>query len=658
MFEFFLTRGVTAVAWIGGAIGAGIVIYALLDTALDTGLDSALETGQDPAPQVTLPEPLARPEIASVTPGETAPKGENSAAPTTRDDLEQPLVNSVEAEPSEQEAAPIGVRAAKVPVETEKPASKATVEDVAKDGDPVATETTAVAAPVAQENSAAETSVQETVAAETTSEETAPQETTAAQETASQEKIDAQETVAAQDAARPASDQTDQDLSQDALQVARPSSGNETEPAAQAVATEPESPSAPLDAEVASDVVQPEQEIEPTPEAAVTQTGSAALATAQETETPSAASEVSNETTVVASAQADSAVEPKAAPEPVTQEETAKDETAKEETGQEEPIQDALAATNVPPNPEATNQEPEQTTAAILSPNVPEAGKISGNAPTFDLIRIDSKGSAVFAGRAEPNANVDILANGALLGTATASPNGEFVALLETPETASPQTIELVARALDGGVARSAEPVIVLGRLSEPERPQVADVEAAADVAMPAVVRTDGDDIELVQAPRSLATDQVVLDTITYDAQSTVVLVGRGQAGREVRVYANGDLQGSTTISGDGRWRLLISKLSAGNYTLRADQIGGDGAVASRFETPFQRQFPTAETLARLQDDENEIVVQPGFNLWTIARNRYGEGVKYTVIFDANKDQIRDPDLIYPGQVFALPEAQ
>lgn len=48
-------------------------------------------------------------------------------------------------------------------------------------------------------------------------------------------------------------------------------------------------------------------------------------------------------------------------------------------------------------------------------------------------------------------------------------------------------------------------------------------------------------------------------------------------------------------------------------------------------------------------------IIRRGDNLWTIARRVYGQGIKYTAIYDANDDQIRDPDKIYPGQVFALP---
>lgn len=49
------------------------------------------------------------------------------------------------------------------------------------------------------------------------------------------------------------------------------------------------------------------------------------------------------------------------------------------------------------------------------------------------------------------------------------------------------------------------------------------------------------------------------------------------------------------------------------------------------------------------------VTVQPGFTLWGIAEERFGDGVLYVQVFEANRDKIRDPDLIYPGQVFAMP---
>lgn len=50
------------------------------------------------------------------------------------------------------------------------------------------------------------------------------------------------------------------------------------------------------------------------------------------------------------------------------------------------------------------------------------------------------------------------------------------------------------------------------------------------------------------------------------------------------------------------------------------------------------------------------VTIQPGFTLWGIAQERYGDGVFYVQVFEANKDKIKDPNLIYPGQVFSVPE--
>jgi len=54
--------------------------------------------------------------------------------------------------------------------------------------------------------------------------------------------------------------------------------------------------------------------------------------------------------------------------------------------------------------------------------------------------------------------------------------------------------------------------------------------------------------------------------------------------------------------------------------------------------------------------DQN-YVVERGNSLWQIARRVYGAGTRYTIIYSANPDRIRDPNLIYPGQIFKLPKS-
>ncbi|WP_234430174.1 MULTISPECIES: LysM peptidoglycan-binding domain-containing protein, partial [Brucella] len=63
-----------------------------------------------------------------------------------------------------------------------------------------------------------------------------------------------------------------------------------------------------------------------------------------------------------------------------------------------------------------------------------------------------------------------------------------------------------------------------------------------------------------------------------------------------------------------------------------------------------------AQDTAALQKVDGSVIIRRGDNLWTISKRTYGEGTRYTTIYLANRDQIRNPDLIWPGQVFVMPK--
>lgn len=65
---------------------------------------------------------------------------------------------------------------------------------------------------------------------------------------------------------------------------------------------------------------------------------------------------------------------------------------------------------------------------------------------------------------------------------------------------------------------------------------------------------------------------------------------------------------------------------------------------------------PTADSTPRPATRAAIVTVQPGYSLWRIARENYGDGLLYVKVFEANQKQIRDPDLIYPGQIFTIPD--
>ena len=189
-----------------------------------------------------------------------------------------------------------------------------------------------------------------------------------------------------------------------------------------------------------------------------------------------------------------------------------------------------------------------------------------------------------------------------------------------------------------------------------------AGTEAAPAPSAPVVILSTEAGVNVLQtgqaAPEAL--DQIALDAITYEDAGAVALTGRGAAEEFVRVYLNNQPILTTEIGADGQWRAELPEVDAGTYTLRVDAVDATGDVTSRVESPFRREDPAALAAATDRAEGPSVIkvvtVQPGNTLWAIARDRYGEGPAYVKVFEANRDRIRDPDLIYPGQVFSIPD--
>jgi hypothetical protein len=140
------------------------------------------------------------------------------------------------------------------------------------------------------------------------------------------------------------------------------------------------------------------------------------------------------------------------------------------------------------------------------------------------------------------------------------------------------------------------------------------------------------------------------VDAIDYDDAGRLSISGQADKGALVQLYLDNKFLGRSTTGDDGRWSITPeSRIEPGLYTLRIDQVDTAGKVLARVTLPFSRAEPLSPGAGRY------VIVQPGNSLWRIARRTYGIGFQYTVIFDANAEQIADPNLIYPGQIFELP---
>ncbi|CUH63716.1 LysM domain/BON superfamily protein [Thalassovita gelatinovora] len=198
------------------------------------------------------------------------------------------------------------------------------------------------------------------------------------------------------------------------------------------------------------------------------------------------------------------------------------------------------------------------------------------------------------------------------------------------------------------------------------EQAPVKGEPAPAVPAAPAVLLAGKDGVSVVQPAQSDANlTDLMLDAISYSDTGAVDLTGRGAVTMGVRAYLNNTLQASAAIGADNAWKIRLNDVAPGVYTLRLDQVDESGKTTSRVETPFKREAPekivaasantAVSTTAQNTPLIRVVTVQPGHTLWAIARDNYGEGTLYVRLFEANSDLIRDPDLIYPGQVFDIP---
>lgn len=360
-----------------------------------------------------------------------------------------------------------------------------------------------------------------------------------------------------------------------------------------------------------------------------------------------------------------------------------------------------VAATDDAGTPAPAKQNPE-------SPGL-KAPSIAGLPirPKFDVVRVNPTGDTVIAGRAAPNAEVTVTDQDREVGKVKADSRGEWVLVPEKSLTSGPHELSLAARKnKDEPDLLSREKVILVvpergkdiagreitGRTSGTlaiavprdgsggttvlQKPGIST--RPGEKPGPKVVKRTAE--EMTTAARELAArrqsaeakppppvetqvasgnsgerrsaSRLTMDAIDYDQSGKVEMSGRAPKGSRVQLYLDNKPLGEAIAQDGGVWRVKPSvPVSPGIYKMRVDQIDTAGKVVARVELPFARAKP----LGALPHD-SVVLVQPGTNLWRIARKTYGRGLRYAVIYEANRDQIRNPDLIYPGQIFFLPK--
>jgi nucleoid-associated protein YgaU len=244
----------------------------------------------------------------------------------------------------------------------------------------------------------------------------------------------------------------------------------------------------------------------------------------------------------------------------------------------------------------ATVQAEANAAAAALAV-APRAPDTNESLPAFDIARIERTGDAVIAGTATPGATVELLRNGELHDRTVADKSGQFV-MVPPRLPVGDYELTLRSRQPDGKRATSKQSVVV----------------ALAEV---------GSSSGAVQSRAEVPFN--VPETVGKNRSAPDQAFGSAQARQSSPPPSQMAKRQDTAVSQPPR--------------LAAATPLSDGGS------------PSALILPR-----TTTVVSPGDSLWRISRNTYGAGMRYAVVYKANRDQIRNPDRIYPGQVFVLPK--
>ena len=320
---------------------------------------------------------------------------------------------------------------------------------------------------------------------------------------------------------------------------------------------------------------------------------------------------------------------------------------------------------------------------------------------TIDLARVKPDGAAVFAGTAAPNAKIRIFEGDILLGETIANANGEWVIVLEKSLAAGQHLISVAMERSDGTTEMADRSLAVEIYQDTETKPLVALLpETATEVPVLIQSPDDVDKAKLAAtaseataseatASEATASEAIVVDPAKADAampETAAAAPGKAQANSQIAASQIAALAPSAIVWRDAS-RILISGTSRGGVRVAVNDAKGqfgealvlaDGAwqvagsldmdiavnqlrfalfddanqIIARYDLPVK-----ARDLAKGQDGSPLIVVNKGDMLWRIAYHQLGEGVKYVDIVRRNQQDITDPDLIYPKQIFAVPQS-
>lgn len=342
---------------------------------------------------------------------------------------------------------------------------------------------------------------------------------------------------------------------------------------------------------------------------------------------------------------------------------------------------DVLVVLNQPGSPSTVLQVPgiEEAQAKLADAGVDPTQAVENMPPvTADVPKALAGAPAAVEPPTSASATAMAIAGNATMPATTAEPAPAAMASESAPATvaipAPPADMQAAAAATPALTPASpqGEPASATGNAAVPTAQVPA--EPAPSQVSPATPAAEPSAAPKVESQPVAATAPVVtIDAVELENGKRFYAAGSAANGAVIRLYVDDKATGDVKAE-KGRWLYQGEvHLAPGKHLIRIDQIGENGAVLARAEVPFQiaDDGMTAPTLASgvgsaqagagsageaKSAEATTLIIRQGDNLWMIAKRLYGNGFRYSTIYQANTDQIRNPDLIYPGQVFVIPE--
>lgn len=264
--------------------------------------------------------------------------------------------------------------------------------------------------------------------------------------------------------------------------------------------------------------------------------------------------------------------------------------------------------------------------------------KPATSAPRFNVVRVDAGGNAVIAGTAAPGSTVTISSNGKKVGTVKADENGSFAFVTTKPLAPGAQEIGLSDRLANGTKLSSDRHVTV-------------NVASAPNEGALAVLTGSGNNPSRVLTGQGPKAGSLGIGSVDYDDSGAAVIAGTAKPGTQVSLSMNKANLGTAVAGKDGRWQMHTRALPREAGTFHLKELGTGGNMVAQMNTAYAPQAVPGMT-------PGQVSVKQGQSLWLIARQLYGRGTQYTIIYRANEAKITNPDLIYPGQKITIPTAR